>query len=129
MLLITDTNFLVYCAKYRILYKIEELNAKLLLPRQVLLELELLSKKARKSSDRNAASLALEFISGLRKEGKIIIKNMPEHDADDAVLNLALENKNNEVLVATHDRELMKRLKKAKINLIGVRQNKYLSEK
>lgn len=128
MLLIPDTNFLVYCAKYGIFDEIEKFNAKMFLPEQVVSELKMLSKSTGKGKDKGAAALALSFVNKLQSEGKIIVEKTEKKAADDAIVEMALEKKEKEIAVATHDRELMKRLKKAKISIIGIRQKKYLAK-
>jgi len=128
MLVITDTNFLIYCAKYGIFHEFDRIHAELMLPEQVLLELQTLKMSAKKGSDKEAANLALNFLKNLEEKGKLKIEKIEGKNADKAVSDLAILNKNKGTSVATHDKALMKNLKKAKISIITIRQKKYFIE-
>lgn len=126
MILIPDTNFLIYLAKYKMNDEIEKLGMQLMLPSLVVYELEKKSKQG-KGKDKEAAALALIFVKRWEKAGLLKPIISEERLADDAIFELAWKNKNN-CFVATHDKELMKKLKKAKIALIGVRQKKFVEK-
>ena len=117
MQIIPDTNFLIYSAKYKILDSLSDYN--LIIIKQVLNELKRLSKdKKTKTADRQAASVALEFLKPrkqriIRQKGK----------ADDAILALAKKLK---VSVATMDKGMIDKAKKQKIKIIRIRQKKYI---
>jgi len=107
---ILDTNFLVYCAENKIDYASEIMNImsegyELAVPAQVVKELEKISKAAEKLSDRNAALLALKLL----KHNNVFVENSFGKYADNAILRMAEGN-----IVATHDAELKKKLKKSK---------------
>lgn len=110
MKIILDTNFLLYCAKQKIDY-VEEIgnllneSYEIVVPFQVLNELEKLKKKAKKGKDKDAAELALQLIE-LKKIEKIKAKG---ETADEVILNLVKEDKKN--IVATLDRGMRKILK------------------
>ena len=127
MILLADTNFLIYLSKYKIAHEVEKLNLKIIIPSQVVKELKKKSTEG-KREDKEAAHLALILLKEWEKRGHLSIKDTKAKSADDAILLLALENKGN-CFVATHDKELMKKLKKAKIALIGVKQKKFLERK
>ena len=67
MEVILDTNFLIYCAKEKLDY-VDELrdlineNYELVVPEQVIEELERLKIKAKKGKDKNASDLALKIL-------------------------------------------------------------------
>jgi rRNA-processing protein FCF1 len=108
MLIILDTNFLIYCAKEKLDYK-EEIDKivnegyDLVVPEQVIQELEKLKNdKFKKVSgkDKDACSLALQLLD-LNNVKVIEIKGKT---VDSAIINLANEDKKN--IVCTLDREM-----------------------
>tara|TARA_Y100000034_G_C6692015_1_gene304739 strand:- start:274 stop:651 length:378 start_codon:yes stop_codon:yes gene_type:complete len=105
MKIILDTNFLIYCAKAKMDY-VEELNnllnesIELVVPSQVIKELERLAIKAKKGKDKDASDLALKLL----KNNKIEIVNPTGKTVDNAIVNLAKENPKN--IVCTLDREM-----------------------
>ena len=112
MLVILDTNFLIYCAKNKLDYEEEIgdiLNEKfeLVVPEQVVKELNSLmndSKKKVSGKDKDACNLALQIIE---KKGVRIVK--PEgKDTDRALIKLSKKDKKN--IIATLDREMRKKL-------------------
>jgi len=128
MIVLTDTNFLIYCAKYGIFHEFDRIHAELILPEQVMSELQMLKISAKKGSDKEAAELAMKFLKNFEEKGKLKIEKIEGKNADNAVLELAISNKNKGISVATHDKALMKNLKKAKISIISIRQKKYFIE-
>jgi len=105
MKIILDTNFLIYCSKEKLDYE-EELAElinepyELVVPEQVLAELEKLKNIAKKGRDKQAASIALQI---LEKKGIKKIKAEGE-SVDEAIINLAKEDSKN--IVCTLDREM-----------------------
>ncbi|MBU2496481.1 MAG: ribonuclease VapC [Nanoarchaeota archaeon] len=120
-LIVLDTNFLIYCAKYKVDFETEidricDFKYKIVLPKQVVNELNELSKNAIKSKDREAASLALQIIKNFE------IKKIDAKNADEAILKLKAN------VLATMDKELRKRFKNdRKGKLLLIRQKKYLN--
>jgi len=105
---ILDTNFLVYCAKQKIDYKecidsIMKEGYEMVVPFQVVLELEDLEKNAKKFSDRQAAKLAIKLLEANKIK---IIKTKGKY-ADETILSLAKGN-----IVATLDLVLREKLKR-----------------
>ena len=119
MKLILDTNFLVYSVKYKIFQQLEESNMQLIIPLQVLNEIEKLSKRAKKIKDRDAAKISLQLIKKLVKVETIEAKN-----ADDAALNLALKEN---AALATLDNGLLKKAAKKGVKTVGIRQKSYIN--
>ena len=108
MLIILDTNFLIYCVKEKFDYveKIRDLlneNYELVIPEQVINELEKLRDDKMKrvsGKDKFAADLALQILEKYKiKKIKADGKNV-----DEAIINLSLKNKKN--IVATLDRKM-----------------------
>jgi len=106
MKVILDTNFLIYCAREKIDY-VEEISKimiegyELVVPLQVIFELEELKNTCKKLSDRQAAKLALLLLEA-NKVRKIKI---PGKTADQAITHLSKDN-----IVATHDFKLRRKL-------------------
>lgn len=108
MKIILDTNFLIYCAKNKLDYTEEISNLlnedfDLVVPEQVIEELKKLKDdKFKKVSgkDKDAANLALQLLD-FNKVRKV---NPEGKTVDEAIINLAKENKKN--IVATLDREM-----------------------
>ena len=108
MKVILDTNFLIYCAKQKIDYA-EDIRLlitgkyDLVVPGQVITELRHLEAKAKKYSDKEAATLALKLLKANKvKTIRVIGKN-----ADQAIIKTSPGN-----VVATIDKLLQKRVNK-----------------
>ncbi|MCX6742202.1 MAG: hypothetical protein NTX24_03455 [Candidatus Pacearchaeota archaeon] len=124
--IIPDTNFLIYLVRFKLLDKIENYKEILLL-KQVLAELVVLSKsKGEKVVDRERAGIALQFLEKIGEKVKFV--NDIDSKADDAVLELGMKEKKT-AIVGTMDKELIKRLKKEGLNVLMIRQKKYLEER
>lgn len=103
-----DTNFLIYCAEKKIDYALEidallKEGFDLIIPTQVLEELQNLSEKSPKFSDRTAAWTALKVI----KSNNVRIINSRGKDGDEAIFNAVRVGS----IVATLDQELREKLK------------------
>ncbi len=123
MLIIPDTNFLIYISKYKLWYNLEKKYGRykfLVLP-EIIYELEKLSKR---DKDKEYALLALELVKKLEK-----IKKRKGY-GDKAILEsaLMLEKIKQKFIIATMDKILIKKLKKEKIKILTIRQKKYLRE-
>lgn len=105
MKIILDTNFLIYCAKEKLDY-VEEIGKiinegfDLVVPEQVIGELERLKVKAKKGKDKDACDLALKLLVSNKVEkvkpaGKTV---------DNAIVNMAKKDPKN--IVCTLDREM-----------------------
>lgn len=127
MLVIPDTNFLVYLSKYRLWDDLGRLYGRynlIVLP-EVAYELESVAKKS-KGKEQKDILLALEIVNQIKK--KITSK---KGYADKAIIKIAKSlkeiNKENFV-IATMDKDLTKKVKKQKIKILTIRQKKYLKE-
>ncbi|MEM1535580.1 MAG: hypothetical protein QXQ82_00065 [Candidatus Pacearchaeota archaeon] len=121
---VTDTNFLIYLAKYKLFDELVALGYELLVPRAIEFELEkIANNKEKKLKDREAALLARQIIKKwveLKKAKYVDINN--EKAIDDAILEFAKKRK---AMVATMDVALRKALKKEGIKILILRQKKY----
>ncbi|MEK6914261.1 MAG: PIN domain-containing protein [Nanoarchaeota archaeon] len=105
MKIILDTNFLIYCAREKLDY-VEEIDNminehyELVVPKQVIEELEKLKIKTKKGKDKDACDLALKIL----KNNNTKIINPIGRNVDNAIINLSKENEKN--IVCTLDREM-----------------------
>lgn len=67
------------------------------------------------------ARVGLEFV----RKGRVVVLESEEEEADDEILRLA---KTKEYVPCTMDRELIKRIKDARLRYVFLRQGKYLVE-
>ena len=105
MKVILDTNFLIYSAREKMDYKekIGELineGFDLVVPEQVIGELERLKIKAKKGKDKDACDLALKLLVN----NKVKVVKPVGKTVDNAMVNLAKEDPKN--IVCTLDREM-----------------------
>lgn len=111
-----DTNFLIACIKQRIDFfeEISQQGYKVLVPENVLRELrKIRNSKEQKMKDRDLADLALQTLKKNPYE-KILLKGQ---NVDNAIAELA--NSRNDIIVATLDRELKKKIDKNKMVIKG----------
>lgn len=130
--IILDTNFLLIPASFRVdifseIDKIVNFKYELVILDKSLEELEnivLRPKKGRKGADRAAASTALSLIEAQKNSKKLNILPSEGH-VDGAIIRLAESGEN--IIVATQDKELKKRLKEKGARIIVLKQKKYLA--
>jgi len=126
-MIILDTNFILTCIKQEIRL-FEQLRdsypeEKIIVPGIVIEEINHLAKNMKlKMSERESADLSLQIIG---KES-ILIFDLPEEKADDAIVNYAAKNPG--TIVASLDKEMMKRLKK-KAKFLTIRKKKVVRER
>lgn len=124
MPILIDTNFILTCVKQKI-NLFEQLGErfageKIMIPSNVIEELnKLKDSKKLKMSEREAADLALQLIGN----AKMIILNL-DGDVDCSIINYVLKNK--EVIVASLDRGIKKKLKDSRF--LTIRQRKKIAE-
>jgi rRNA-processing protein FCF1 len=134
MIVIVDTNFLIYCAKYKIdiLSELENLYGKyeVLVPQQVFSELQKLEKGH--GVDNIAASLALRMVEKMLIDKKLEILGIPAENADEEIVNLVRDlqkkDKIKKIKVGTMDIELSDKVKKLGAKIIKIRQKKKICE-
>ena len=112
---VLDTNFILSCVRQKIdfLEKIQLRGMKILLPEEVLDEIKKIENSGRKLHLRENAQLALKT---LEKTGFEKIK-LETENVDDGLVKFSEKNK--DVIIATLDRELKKRIKKPKLVIRG----------
>ena len=119
MEVILDTNFILTCIKEKIDFLDAEEFGELVLPLQVIEELEKLKEKG-KSRESENANLAVQIISKNKMKFKII---KLENEFVDAGIKKYAENKR--VIVATLDKKLKKDLK-GNSKLLAIKSRKKL---
>jgi hypothetical protein len=120
MKIVIDTNALVYAVENKIdLFQMLKGN-ELIIPNLVLEELQLISRAAKKASDKKAAFLALKILECTSFE---IIHLFGE--TDKAIAELA---KSRDAAVLTNDLILKRKLAKSGVKVLHIRQKKYIEE-
>ncbi len=117
---ILDTNFLMMPFQFKVdvekeLSRILDVKFEICVPKSVIKELEGL-KRSKESKTRKIASMALEYA----KRFKIIDV---DKKVDEALVELGM-SKNN--IIATNDKQLLKKLREVGANIVYLRQKKYL---
>jgi len=112
---ILDTNFILTCVKQKIdfLEEIKFMGIDVLIPEEVLDEVRKIMNSRKKLHFKEDAKLALKILN--RNKFKKI--NIGTADVDKGIANFAEKNK--DVIVATLDRELKKKIKKSKLVIRG----------
>ncbi len=98
-----DTNFLMYCVKEKIDFLAELGRENIIVPEEVVSELERIRKEG-SVKDKSIASVALKMIDDINRI------NLGSGHADNLILNFA--KKNESIVVGTMDKNLQKRIKK-----------------
>ncbi len=109
-----DTNFIVTCVRQKIdfLDQIENLGIEILVPEQVMKEIEKLSKASGKSLKlRDQAELSLRILKASQDSFKKI--KLPSRNVDNGIKKFADQNPT--TIIATLDRELKKRTANQKL--------------
>ena len=128
MEIILDTNFIIYIFRYKLIDTLASLNPDLMIvPDCVVSELMKLVR-TKKGRDRESAKLGLMLVEQMKKQKILHVVSSSSKYTDDALFDIAIDknNKGMQVFVATMDKWLIKKLKKAKIGILGIRQKKYL---
>jgi len=125
-MIILDTNFILTCVRQeiRLFEQLKDIypEEKIIVPEIVIQELNHLAKNIKlKMSERESADLSLQLIG----RESILILDLPEEKADDAIVNYAL--KNSGTIVASLDKGMMKRLKR-KAKFLTIRKKKVVRE-
>ena len=111
--IVLDTNFLIYCAKYRINFFDELEDHRLFMISPVVEELKEMAK--RRGANATAAKLALKMVDSL----DVMHSDLK---ADDALVEFAKDGYG----IATEDAGLRKRLKRFKVLIAVVRQKRFV---
>lgn len=128
MEILLDTNFLIYIAKYKLIDSLYDMHPeKLIVPVQVFNELGEIARRGN-GKDSWAAKISILVVEKWKNEKKLFVVNSTYKYTDKALLEIskAKRQKGAKIFVATLDNMLIKKLKKAKIGIMKIRQKKYL---
>ena len=112
--IILDTDFILNSIKNKIEI---ETSIKKICPYSI--QLSILDKTLDELNNKPLSNIAKNLISKFH-----IIKTNKNNTVDDLILNYVKNNKN--IVIATQDKNLKEKLKKGKIEIITIRQQKYL---
>ncbi|MBI2144974.1 DNA-binding protein [Candidatus Woesearchaeota archaeon] len=128
VLVLLDTNFLLAPGQFKVdvfagLERACEFSHELAVPEAVIAELSALAAGEKVSlKDRRAARLGLQLLKA--RDVRVLKTRKVFKSADKALLELASADK--DVVVATQDRELKRRLKSIGVRVALVRQKRYV---
>ena len=119
---ILDTNFILTCVKQKIdfLNEIKFMGIRVLIPEEVLKEIRKIISSGKKLHFRENAKLALKILD----KNKFKKIRLGTAHVDKGLVNFAEKNK--DVIVATLDRELKKKIKKPKLVIRGKKKLKVI---
>tara|TARA_Y100000310_G_C20499256_1_gene723107 strand:+ start:536 stop:919 length:384 start_codon:yes stop_codon:yes gene_type:complete len=116
---ILDTNFILSCVKQKIdfLEDIKLMGMEILIPKQVINELKIISKSKKKLHFREQSELALKLLEKNRKSW--VKKDLSNYgkNTDKGIINFG--NKNKSIIIATLDKELKNKIKNQKLVIRG----------
>lgn len=116
--IIFDTNFIMTCIKQKIDFLRELEGYELVLPKQVIKELEnIADNNAKKPEEREIARISLSFLQAFKAKFK-------EIELEKKFVDLGLERLEGQYIVATLDKELQRKLKGKSKFLIIVKRKK-----
>ena len=112
-----DTNFILACVKQKIDFfeEIKFMGIKILIPEQVINELKKIVNSKKKLHSRNNAEIALKILEKKKNSFRRIDLLNYGKNTDKRIKNFA--DKNEEVIVATLDRELKSKIKNQKLTI------------
>ncbi len=112
---ILDSSFIISCVKQKIDFfeEIKLIGLRVLIPTQVINEIEKVANSKKKFHIKKKAELALEIL----KTSDFKKIELESEYVDDGLVEFAKKNKS--VIVATLDRELKKKLKNSKLIIRG----------
>ena len=112
---ILDTNFIMSCARQKIDFfeEIYLMGMEILIPKEVIKEIEKLSKIKGSANTREDADLAMKLVN----RNKYTLIKLKKKNVDDAIKQFSDENP--DVIVATLDKELKGRVLNKKLIIRG----------
>lgn len=112
-----DTNFILACVKQKIDFfeDIKFMGIKILIPKQVINELKKVVNSKKKLHSRNNAEIALKILEKEKNSFKKIDLLNYGKNTDKRIKNFADKNEN--LIVATLDRELKSKMKNQKLTI------------
>ena len=110
-----DTNFIMSCARQKIDFfeQIPLMGLEILIPKQVIHELKILSKSKDGAYIREDADLAMKLLN----RNKFTLMKLRRNDVDRGIEELAGEDK--DLIIATLDKELKSKIKNSKMIIKG----------
>lgn len=122
MKFLLDTNFLMIPGMFKlnIFEMLQEFDA----PNYYTLDLIVEELKKLSKSRRKKSGYATMALHSLRKEDVHIIPVKTKMHADNAIVRIA----DNDFIVCTQDKALIKKLKRKKVRIVTLRQKRYLRE-
>ena len=119
MKIVVDTNVLIYSAKnkFDLINELKKYGAtSIIIPEEIISELEKLTVSAKKGSDKLAAKLALQIINF----SDVKSVKIGEGHTDNKLMEFADKNS---CIIITNDSDLKKRLKNAKMSVLYISKN------
>ncbi|PJA70606.1 hypothetical protein CO154_01940, partial [Candidatus Pacearchaeota archaeon CG_4_9_14_3_um_filter_31_7] len=107
MLILPDTNFLIYLVKQKLFYQLD-----LFSPNYKFIVLDKIEEELEKLAVKNDNAKVVLSVLDTMKKDKIISIVKVEGKADNAIIKTAEKHKTENFAVATLDKELINRLKK-----------------
>mgnify|MGYP001568334500 CR=1 FL=1 len=120
-----DTSFILTCLKEKIDFLEAEEFGRLVIPKQVIAELEKIKKVGKKLKERPLAELALQIIEKNTEKFKFVSLEKEFVDKGIVLYVKEREKAGEEMIVATLDREIKKELKE-KASFLIIRAGKKL---
>lgn len=116
---IIDTNFIMTCVKQKIdlFWDMKAMGLQILVPKQVINELNLVVKSKKKYHFREDAEVSLKIIKNDTENFKVIDLKSYGKNTDSAIRNFA--NAHKDILVATMDQKLKKSIRNNKVVIRG----------
>jgi len=110
-----DTNFIMTCVKQKVdFFEFLEFEGfKILIPKQVIREIESFSKSEKKLHFKSDAELALKIL----RENNFKKVDLKQDNVDNGIVKFAVENP--DITIATLDREIKKKVKNRKLVVRG----------
>ncbi|MBU2562207.1 MAG: hypothetical protein KKF68_00925 [Nanoarchaeota archaeon] len=112
---ILDTNFILSCIRNKIDFfeEIKFMGLDIIIPKQVILEIERITKSKKKLRFREEAQIALKLL----KENKFRKIDLKRKNVDKAIIQYAEKNTN--LVIATLDKEIKNKTKNLKLVIRG----------
>ncbi len=112
-----DTNFILSCARQKIdfFHEIPMMGIEVLIPRQVIDEIKLLSKSKESAIIREEADLAMKLLN----RNKFTLVKLRRKNADRGIIEFANDNK--DAIIATLDKDLQNKIKNQKMIIKGLK--------
>ena len=110
-----DTNFIISCARQRIDFfeQIPLMGMEILIPKQVIDEIKLLSKSRDGALVREGGDLAMKLLN----RNKFTLMKLRRNDVDKGIIELGEDDP--DLIIATLDKKLKEQIKNHKMIIVG----------